>query len=530
MGILALIQQNHSIQSHLIKRAIQRAGHCSRLDPFVAQRQIFRDLVEKASETQFGRDNGFNRIKQISFDVAYRYYKNRVPIRSYQEFMVDYFYQGKTSEAIGRSIPDLNNVTWPGTIAMYCETSGTTAPTKFIPFSQQMFSENRRAALDMISCYLAANPESKILNGKILYMSGSTNLTKIRSGIWSGDMSAITLRFRPWYLKQFVEPSQEISALPWEEKLQAMAELLLHDNSIRVISGVPPWIILLLKRCLEIGKKPLRELLPNIELIIHGGTSIKPYKNEFDAIFEGNIPNLLELLPSSEAFMAFQHTGEEHMRLKPYYGVFYEFVRFDDLDENGKPQPYADTVPLEQVEIGQRYAVILSTCAGLWRYHIGDTIRFISDSPHFIEFTGRDRFLDKFEEKITQAEVEQAVAILNINKKWNIGEFMVGADVKNRRHLWVLASKCDCQESDEAALALDSVLCKLNADYATFRQQGRINSPMVLMISEDGIYRWSQEVRGKLGGQTKIPHIDPTQDSSMISGLFQFHTRSQVSS
>jgi len=496
----------------------------------MVQRQIFHDLIDKASETQFGRDNGFSRIKRISFDVAYRYYKNRVPIRSYQEFMVDYFCQGQSTKTIGRTIPDLNNVTWPGAITMYCETSGTTAPTKFIPFSGQMFAENRRAALDMISFYLAANPESQILDGKILYMSGSTDLTKVRSGVWSGDMSALTLRFRPWYLKQFVEPSREISALPWEEKLQALAELLLSDNSIRVISGVPPWILLLLKRCRDIGAKSLRELLPNLELIIHGGTSIKPYKNEFDDIFEGNIPNLLELLPSSEAFMAFQHIGEEHMRLKPYYGVFYEFVRFEDLNESGKPEPYADTVPLERVEVGQRYAVILSTCAGLWRYHIGDTIRFTSVSPHYIEFTGRDRFLDKFEEKVIQAEVEQAIATLNINTKLSIGEFMVGADVENRRHLWVLASKCDCLETEEVALALDSVLCTLNADYATFRQQGRINSPMVLMIPEDGIYRWSKEMRGKLGGQTKIPHIDPTQDSSMISRLFQFSTQSHVSS
>ena len=507
----------------LLSYAVKRADFFNKRDPLEAQRQLFRELLETAANTQFGRDNTFARLKNLSFDVAYRNYKSRVPIRSYQEFMTDYLYLDQPVCAIGRSAPYLDNNTWPGTIKMYCETSGTTAPTKFIPFSTQMFAENRRAALDLMACYLAANPESKILSGNILYMSGSTHLNKVKRGVWSGDMSALTLRFRPWYLTPFVEPKAEISALPWEEKLQAMAELLLSDDSIRVISGVPPWIILLLKRCVEIGAKPIRELLPNLELIIHGGTSLTPYRNEFANLFDGHLPHLLELLPSSEAFMAFQQLGEAQMRLTPFYGVFFEFVRFEDLDGHGKPAPYADAIPLEQVKVGQRYAIILSTCSGLWRYHIGDTIRFTSIAPHFIEFTGRDRFLDKLEEKVTQGEVEQAVANLNRIVNWNVREFMVGADVPKRQHQWVLAVQNENLKSDDARQVLDTTLCALNADYATFRSQGRINAPDVVLVPEDGIYQWSQIERGKLGGQTKIPHIDPTPDSSMIASLRQFH-------
>ena len=302
-----------------------------------------------------------------------------------------------------------------------------------------------------------------------------------------------------------------------------MAELLLRDSGIRVISGVPPWIILLLKRCREIGAKPLRELLPNLELIIHGGTSLAPYRNEFDSLFAGQLPQLLELLPSSEAFMAFQQPGEAQMRLTPYYGAFFEFIRFEDLDGQGKPAAYADAIPLEQVEVGQRYAIILSTCSGLWRYHIGDTIRFTSTAPYFIEFTGRDRFLDKLEEKVTQGEVEQAVAHLNSSDRWNVREFMVGADISRRRHQWVLAVQDKGLHREDALRILDKTLCDLNADYAAFRVQGRINAPDVLLVPEDGIYHWSQAERGKLGGQTKIPHIDPTPDSSMIASLLEFH-------
>jgi len=526
MDLLPRIQKTRPLQALLHQLAVKRAGRFDRQDPLEAQRRLFRELLGKAATTRFGREYGFARLMNVPFEAAYQNYKRRVPIRSYQDFMRDYFYRGQPASSCGRSAPDLDDLTWPGPMRMFCETSGTTAPTKFIPFSDQMFAENRRAALDMIACYLAATPGSQILDGKILYMSGSTSLTGVKRGVWSGDMSALTLRFRPWYLTPFVEPKAEISALPWDEKLEAMAELLLRDRSIRVISGVPPWIILLLKRCREIGGRPLQDLLPNLELIIHGGTSITPYQNEFVSLFDGRLPNLLELLPSSEAFMAFQQPGEAQMRLTPYYGVFFEFVRFEDLDGQGKPAPYAGAIPLEQVEVGQRYAVILSTCSGLWRYHIGDTIRFSSTSPHFIEFTGRDRFLDKLEEKVTQGEVEQAVAELNRDGGWNVREFMVGADIATRQHQWVLAVQENDLDCDEAIRVLDSTLCDLNADYATFRSQGRINAPDVLLVPEDGIYTWSQVERGKLGGQTKIPHIDPTPDSSMIASLRNFHTHS----
>ncbi|HIJ96071.1 MAG TPA: hypothetical protein HPP94_10130 [Desulfuromonadales bacterium] len=524
MGMLSKLQRAEPLQKLLYSQAVKRACRFNRQDPLEAQRLIFRDLIDTASSTQFGRDNDFGRLRNIWFDVAYKNYKSRVPIRSYQDFMTDYFYHDQPDPVSQRSAPTLDNMTWPGTIRMFCETSGTTAPSKFIPFSDQMFAENRRAALDMISCYLAANPKSQILDGKVLYMSGSTSLTSVKRGVWSGDMSALTLRFRPFYLTPFVEPHAEISALPWEEKLQAMAELLLQDDRIRVISGVPPWIILLLKRCIEIGKRPLRELLPHLELIIHGGTSMAPYRKEIETLFGGHLPQFLELLPSSEAFMAFQQPGEDQMQLTPYYGVFFEFVRFEDLDAQGKPTPYADAVPLEQVEVGQRYAIILSTCSGLWRYHIGDTIRFTSTTPHFIEFTGRDRFLDKLEEKVTQGEVEQAIAALNQTGGWNVREFMVGADIPGRRHQWILALQENGRSRAEAARILDSTLCQRNADYAAFRSQGRINAPDVLLVPEDGIYRWSQAERGKLGGQSKIPHIDPTPDSSMIQSLVRYRS------
>ena len=500
-----------------------RAQRFMERDPLSAQRAIFQRLVCTAEGTRFGRDHDFPVLARLPYDQAYARFQQQVPIRTYQDFWNEYFQAGCHTGLDGRKRICLENVTWPGRIRMFCETSGTTAPTKYIPFSGQMFDENRRAATDMVSCYLAAQSASRIGSGKILYMSGSTELNDMGDDICSGDMSAITLRFRPRWLDPFVEPQAHVSALPWEEKLQAMALLLINDHDIRVISGVPPWIILLLKRCAELGGRPLGELLPHLELIIHGGTSIKPYRSEFEALFDGRLPNLLELLPSSEAFMAFQQQGDDHMRLTPFYGAFFEFVRFEDLDEQGRPAKGATAIPLEQVQVGQRYAVILSTCSGLWRYHIGDTIRFTSLAPHFIEFTGRDRFLDK------------------LGGEGNSGRG--GAGDCGAEYLWKLeragvhgrggragpAARMGAGHSRKPAATwnrlrnlLDTALCDMNADYAAFRSQGRINQPLMLVAGEGAIYEWSKTVRGKLGGQTKIPHIDPTPDSSMIASLREF--------
>ncbi|WP_298434145.1 GH3 auxin-responsive promoter family protein [Geobacter sp.] len=498
------------------------ARHFESRDPFASQREILPRLVATGAATRFGRDHGLAELAGDPFERLYAEYRRRVPIRTYADFWNTYFQAGLREEN-GRKQLDLHDVTWPGKIPFFCETSGTTAPTKFIPFSREMFAANKRAALDMTACYLHRNPKSRLFKGKLLYMSGSTKLSDLGDGVQSGDMSAITLRHRPFFLKPFVAPGMRVSALPWEEKVAELAGLLLSDRSIRGISGVPPWIILLLQRVEEMGHRPLAELLPNLELIIHGGTSMKPYRREFDALLPSRSPHFLEVLPSSEAFMAFQLLGEERMRLVPHYGVFFEFVPFEFLDERGVPAPDAPAVPLEEIETGRRHAVILTTCAGLWRYHIGDTIRFTDRQPLFIEFTGRDKFLDRFEEKVTQGEVEEAVARLNQTAGIEVREFMVGPDIAARRHLWVLAVG-EMNERDAGTIArhLDATLRSLNADYATFRSQGRIGEPQVITVEEELIYRWSQEVRGKLGGQSKIPHIDPTVNGELISTLAEF--------
>jgi hypothetical protein len=522
----SLSQLKHATFEMVLRAwAITREGGFERRDPFTVQRRILNKLINRGSATRFGRDHAFDRLSGKAFPALYREFRQRVPIRTYADFWRDYFSAGFQEEGGKRSF-NLTDVTWPGKVPFFCETSGTTAPTKFIPFTNEMFAANRRAALDLTACYLARNQASRLTRGKLLYMAGNTRLTDLGDGVTSGDMSAITLLHSPSYLKPFILPDPALSALPWEDKLECLARLLLDDPKICAISGVPPWILLLLKRCGEIGGKSPAELFPGLELIIHGGTSMKPYAREFATLLGPSPPHFLELLPSSEAFMAFQLLGEEQMRFAPYYGTFFEFVPFDELDERGAPHPNANAVPLEEVQAGKRYAVILTTCAGLWRYHIGDTLRFVSLAPLSIEFTGRDRFLDRFEEKVTQGEVEEAVAALNRTGKGEIREFIIGPDIVARRHVWILAMGGE-GKTDELFLAedLDKRLRAMNADYNIFRSQGRISEPLVVTTGEEAIYRWSKVVRGKLGGQSKIPHIDPTTDGEMTQSLLRFISR-----
>lgn len=499
-----------------------RARRFLRRDPLEAQRELLPRLLQTAAGTSFGHRYGFHELARQPFDACYRGYCGCVPIRTYRQFWDDWFSSAHLVTPEGQQLR-LQDHTWPGLVPWLCETSGTTAPTKFIPFTHEMFRMNRRAALDMLCCYLAARPGSRIPSGKILYMAGSTQLKQMGAGVMAGDMSAITLLQRPAWLNPFVEPHEPLTSAPWDERLDGMAGLLLSDPKIRIISGVPPWILLLLKQVEARSGRPVGEVLPNLELVIHGGTSMAPYAAEYRRLLPSGGPDFMELLPSSEAFMGFQVQGEATMRLTPFYGSFFEFVSIEQLDETGAPLPEAQAVPLAEVVTGQRYAVILSTCAGLWRYHIGDTLRFLDTDRYHFEFTGRDKFLDRFEEKVTQGEVEQAVADLNRQHDGQVREFMVGADIAGRRHHWVLACRGGgALQPEQASTLLDEHLRSSNADYDTFRQQSRINPPYVQLVSEQQIYDWSAEVRGKLGGQSKIPHIDPTLTGELVASLAGF--------
>jgi hypothetical protein len=269
-----------------------RARRFLQRDPLEAQRELLPRLLRKAAATRFGTTYGFAGLAGLPFDTCYRRFCQQVPIRTYRQFWDDWFSSCLTTSSQGQQL-QLQDLTWPGLVPRFCETSGTTAPTKFIPFTREMATMNQRAALDMMACYLAAAPGSRLPGAKILYMAGSTRLKDMGQGVLAGDMSAITLQERPAWLNPFVEPQEPLASAAWDERLHGMTELLMRDHDIRVISGVPPWILLLLRQVQEFSGRPLSEALPNLELIIHGGTSMAPYKDEFNRLFLKKAPQYL---------------------------------------------------------------------------------------------------------------------------------------------------------------------------------------------------------------------------------------------
>lgn len=501
------------LERPLFLAARARQAWLDRKCPCAEQQKLLPTLLEAASGTRFGRHYNFTELAR-SGNACFTRFSQEIPIRGYDAFRLEWF--ERFSEGY-----QLDNVTWPGAVRWFCETSGTTAGSKRIPFTDAMFRMNRRAALDMLSWYAATPGKAQALSGRILYMAGSTSLTNLDAGIASGDMSAITLVHRPAWLAGRVLPQEPLSSSPWQQRLEGMASLLIHDQQIRVISGVPPWILLLLHEVEKQSGRPCREVLSHLRLIIHGGTSMTPYRSDFQRMLPGDGVDYLELLPSSESFMGYQRFGDCAMRLAPWYGTFFEFAPADQIGSDGVLPPHARTVPLWGVSPGIRYAMVLTTCSGLWRYHIGDTIQFLDTSAYRFVFTGRTRSLETFEEKVTQLEVEQAIARLEREFQLTISEYMVGPSVEERRHIWFLSADGPLPDDKATSACLDRELQEQNDDYCTFRRQERIHEPHIIFVPTEKLYAWSHHVRGKLGGQSKIPRIDP-DGGSFVESLQAF--------
>lgn len=493
---------------HLALRS--RASWLKQKNPVNAQKHLLPRLLEAASRTYFGRHYHFSQLARSS--NCYEDYRESVPIRGYEAFQHDWFSRyGEEAQ--------LDDVTWPGPVKWFCETSGTTAGSKRIPLTDQMFRMNRRAAFDMLSFYATTVERSAVLAGKILYMAGNTALSCLGEGVYSGDMSAITLVNRPKWLSGRVLPTEPLSSAAWNDRLQGMASLLINDTNVTMLSGVPPWILMLLREVERQSGVACCQAIPHVKLIMHGGTAMTPYRREFSDVLDGMTVDFLELLPSSESFMGYQRFGQQHMSLAPWYGTFFEFAPVEQLLSNGRLSDSALTVPLWQVEPGQQYALVLSTCSGLWRYHLGDTVKFHDTEAFQLEFTGRTRSLETFEEKVTQYEVEQSIGVLEKQCGITFSEYLVGPHILERCHYWILALRDHIPDEKQAALCLDGELQKQNDDYRTFRQQGRIAPPKVLFVEPTTLYSWSQTIRGRLGGQSKMPRIDPTGGDFTVSLL-----------
>jgi len=478
-----------------------RSWQLGRLTPAEAQQKQLLSLLGRAANTSFGRDHGFSTIKSITdFQAA-------VPLRKYEDFWEEYW-KGP--------FPVLEDITWPGKVPYFAVSSGTTAgATKYIPYTKEMTRSNTKAGLDVLYWHLQNKPDSKILGGKNFILGGSTDLIEEAPGIYSGDLSGISTKELPWWIKPRYFPPPDLAFLKnWEEKIQKMSERSLRED-IRMVSGVPSWMIIFFEKLQELsGDKEiqLNKYFPNLEMIIHGGVNFQPYHHRFAEYLKGTTAELREVYPASEGFIACADRGfGDGMRLFLDHGIFYEFVPLEELESNNPTRHW-----IGNIERDVNYAVIMTTCAGLWGYVIGDTIRFVDTETPRALVTGRTSyFLSAFGEHLIAEEVDDAItsAAKEINR--DVTDYSMGAIFPENGsslggHLLFVEFVGDPPTDNQLKqfeMVVDQKLCQRNEDYEAHRAKGYgLLAPKVNPVSP-GFFREWMKSRGKLGGQNKVPRL-----------------------
>lgn len=476
----------------------------------VQQRTLLR-LVRTAATTQFGREHGFASIRTVED------YQQRVPLRDYDAFWQKYWQP---------AFPRLSDVTWPGLIPYFALSSGTTSgTTKYIPVSAAMVASNRRAALTTLALFLAAAPATPLFRGRIFFLGGSTDLTSLAEGVLGGDLSGIAARELASVLRPYTFPPLELALQrDWEHKMQQLAEQSAR-LPITVVSGVPSWLLVLFDRVRQVtGRERIADVWPTLRLVIHGGTKFDPYRSIFRQVIGSERVCFQEVYPASEGYIASEDLRHGQLRLLPDHGIFFEFVPVAELDQD---RPTRHTIA--DLEPGIPYAVVLTSCAGLWSYVLGDTVCFEQRQPPLLRFTGRTRYyLSSFGEHLISEEVERAVAAAAEATEAAVMDFHVGPvfpvqSGRPGRHRYLIEFLRPPADLDRFAAQLDGQLCRLNEDYQAHRQGDlTMLAPEVCVVPRGGFLKWLRS-KGKVGGQNKVPRMDNsgqlTVELSQVLGI-----------
>jgi GH3 auxin-responsive promoter len=472
------------------KRRVRELEHA---DPIGLQEQTLRDLVREASNTRFGLDHRFGAIDSVAD------YQAAVPLRTYEEFWNSY---------LKDRYPVFDNLAWPGRIPFLATTSGTTSgSSKYIPVTGSMVASNRKAAQTMIAQHLANTSDSRLFRGKLFMLGGSTALDHPASGVGQGDLSAITAQTVSPLLRPYSFPPIDLALDPvWDRKLTAMAERSLSEP-ITLVSGVTSVLLSLFQRLIDLsGKATVAEVWPTLEVVVHGGVKFDPYRESTKTFLGDPSIRIQESYPCSEGFIAYGDQETGLLRLVFDHGIFYEFV---PLEELGSERPTRHW--LGNAEVGVNYAIVVSTCAGLWSHVIGDTIRFERIIPPLLSFTGRTRYtLSPFGEHLISEEIEGAIARASASLGASVKDWHVGAvfDGSGGHHRYVVEFLREISDLVAFRKSLDEELRRENEHYAWFRAEGGgMPAPAVVVSKPGGFDDWMRSM-GKLGGQHKVPRID----------------------
>ena len=507
----------------------KRAALLSRTDYWkqqTARVQVaqLRNLLTTASATEFGRGHDFATIATLADDQIIDAYRKAVPVADYAA------YRAPINRMRDQGEPD---VLWPGRIMDYAQTSGTTAGDKYIPVSSQMLRSNYRAALDIFANAMRFGVSlPMVCRGRSLFLGGSTSLAVNSHGIRTGDLSGLVTPLIRWPISEIYAPGKDIALMShWPSKIEAMARSCIGQD-VRIVNGMPSWAIVLFERVIQLARerwpdrpiRGIRDVWPNLTMFVHGGVKYAPFDARVRQFYSGDssgpdIPFRLELYPASEGFIAMQDTpGEPGLRLLSDIGNFYEFVPLEEID-SANPRAFA----CDKVEKGQRYVVTMSTCAGLWRYVIGDVVVFDSipsgltgrggDGPCRLRIVGRHRhFINAFGENLIVEHIENAVAKAAAATGLTVGEFTAapiypGPGTRAGLELAVeIESKpADPRVIESFGMLFDQAIKEQNVDYTTKRTDGvGMATPTITPLPVGSFHRWLER-SGKLGGQHKCP-------------------------
>ncbi len=466
-----------------------------KLYPGNVQREVFTKIIQQAKNTEWGKKYHYDEISTI------QQYQERVPIQTYED-IIPYVNRQRAGEP---------NILWPSDIKWFAKSSGTTSEkSKFIPVSSEALEEcHFRGGKDCLALYTHSFPDSLVLRGKGLTLGGSQQINNFSNQSYYGDLSAIMIDNLPFWANFIKTPSAEIALIPdFEEKVEKITEIAIKEN-VTSIAGVPSWNLVLLNHILQVtGKDNLLEIWPNLELFTHGGVSFTPYREQFKKIIPSPTMHYMETYNASEGFFGIQDDlSDNSMLLMLDYGVFFEFIPMENIEEENPP-----VYTVDDVKTGVNYAMLISTNGGLWRYMIGDTISFTSLNPHKFRITGRTKyFINAFGEEIILENAEKALLTAcehtgALVKDYTAGPIYMSVGNKGS-HEWMVEFEKEPDDIDRFSDVLDKTLCSINSDYEAKRfKNATLVKPTVHAVKKGTFYKWFMK-KGKLGGQNKMPRL-----------------------
>ena len=497
----------NSFFSWYIKKRIEEIDKFIQF-PILSQKTTLLELINLSKKTIFGVKNNFSSINSESA------YKNQVPLSRYLEF----------APFIKRQKQGEPNVLWPGKVKWFAQSSGTTCGTiKHIPITNESLKKcHYKGGKDLLSLYYHNNPNTQLFKGKHLIIGGSTQKFSSDSQIKIGDLSAIIMENLPWWCEWRRSPKKvnELIEKKWEQKIHYIIENSSKDD-VRILAGTPSWVLVIINQLLKENEiSSIHDIWPNLELYLHGGLNIEPYKDRFLKLFKKNI-NFYQNYNATEGFFGLQHKNDDDdMLLMLDYGIYYEFIPKKNWQED---QP--KTLCLEEIELLKPYEVVISTNGGLWRYRLEDTVEFTSKNPFKIKVVGRtQQFINIAGEEVMIQHIEKALEKASKRCNCSISDFIVSPVFEEKEksighHLWIIEFIKIPKNIINFNDILDGELQKINIDYKAKRKN---NSPLkqlsVKPVKKKTFYKWLKS-HDKLSGQSKIPRIN--NDFKIIHELLQ---------